>query len=380
MTPAIRKVPVLAVVAVCLTCSQVTAGEWITSKEGAKLWNPYPQPNETCSWTGKKDANGYATGAGMIVWFQGSTIHEVSTGSHTAGREDGVFYTMTPNGDVSVTYFESGQKIQINNRLVLKDDEKPSKDSPNAQWIISKEGVKLWNPNPQPSETCSWTGKRDHNGYATGPGMVVWYQGATIAEVNCQSYESGKADGVGALARPSGKKWVTFKQNGTYLAVDLKLERADQVVRAQSPSTTSEKSRSYYRPSTQDDSEAFKRAIAKIIGAGLANSFAKDQDKNDGLLAALFSVGARAGRDKLIESAIKDVFPEFEDFEIRGIRRVASLYLDGKLSLENLGKETAKEEIIEALNEENPGLGTSAKVVDFLYELHKAASNHKVRN
>lgn len=123
---------------------------------------------------------------------------------------------------------------------------------------------------------------------------------------------------------------------------------------------------------SHSSSQDIKRAIVKISGAGIADAFARDQKQNDGLIAALFSVGARAGRDKLIESAIKDVFPEMDDIEIRGIRRVACLYLDGKLSLANLGKDTAKEEIIEALKEENPTLATSAQIVDFLYELHLA--------
>ncbi len=127
--------------------------------------------------------------------------------------------------------------------------------------------------------------------------------------------------------------------------------------------------------STRPDSDAVKKAIVKILGATVANAFAAEQDKNDGLFAALLSTGARAGRDKLIESALQDVFPERDGFEIRSVRRVIALYLDKKLSLEKLGAETAKEEIIEALQEENPNLGASLQVVDFIYELHQANSH-----
>jgi len=146
------------------------------------------------------------------------------------------------------------------------------------------------------------------------------------------------------------------------------------------PSSGTTTRRSYRTPPTGVDSEATQRAILKILGAGLANEFAKDQDQKEGLLAALFSVGARAGRDNLIESALRDVFPDLDEFEIRSVRLVASLYVDGKLSLENLGKEAAKQEIIAALKREDPSLGTSAQVVDFLYDLGRARADQKRRN
>ena len=50
---------------VCLLTLSVVAGsldadEWIVSKEGVRLHNGNPVPNETCSWTGGKDGNGLA--------------------------------------------------------------------------------------------------------------------------------------------------------------------------------------------------------------------------------------------------------------------------------------------------------------------------------
>ena len=133
------------------------------------------------------------------------------------------------------------------------------------------------------------------------------------------------------------------------------------------------------RPARNADSEAISRAILKILGASVANEIARDQDNKDGLLSAVVSIGARAGRNKLIESALRDAFPQFEDVEIRAIRRVSALYLDGKLSLTNFGKETAKEEIVEALKGESPQLAASAEVVDFLYELHETRVAQKMK-
>lgn len=381
MTSLVRRCQ-LAVV-VCFSCSPLMAGEWMTTREGAKLWNPSPQPNETCSWTGATDSAGYATGSGMTVWYERGRITEVSAGSFRTGRpRDGVFYTVRPDGDLSVSFFERGRNVAINRRLEPDEDARPSRDSANANWITSRERAKLWNPNPQPNESCTWTGKRDANGFATGRGMVVWYVGRTIAEVDCHTYIAGRPVGMGAILQPSGRKRVTFTRQGQDVPVVLKIERAAQVARGQSPQSRPQSPgrRSSYRPSSKPDTEAVKRAIAKIVFAGVANAVAKDQAEDEGLLSAIFSVGAKAGRDKLIESALKDVFPDRLESEIRGIRRVASLYLDGRLSLANLGKETAKEEIITALKKENPRLGASAQVVDFLYELHQVSSERKRRN
>lgn len=114
--------------------------------------------------------------------------------------------------------------------------------------------------------------------------------------------------------------------------------------------------------------------LAKLITIAVANSLAKDQDHNGGTVAALFSVGARAGRDGMIESALKDLFPDLREVEIRGIRRVTSQCLDGKLSVGNFSKQTAKEEIIEELQRQDPALGRIAGVADFVYEVHQAKS------
>jgi len=276
MNPAYRHLRLSAVLFACLTCTPLIAGEWITAKEGAKLWNPYPQPNETCSWTGKRDSNGYATGAGMTVWYQGSMIHEVSTGSHVGGHEDGVFYTINRKGEVTVSYFENGRKIPISTRLELDDNAKPTPESENAKWITSKEGVRIWDPHPQPSLSCSWTGNKDPKGYADGSGMVVWYQDSKIFQAESATFVSGKYDGVYAAARPNGDKWIGFAQGGADLAVKLKLERAEQITRAQSPDRRSEKS------SSGELTTGEKVGLAAIAAAGLWLALKNNNDANSG--------------------------------------------------------------------------------------------------
>src|SRR5947207_13606679 len=49
------------------------------------VWNNDPQPNDAASWSGERDAEGYATGAGTLKWFK--VGKSFSTGSNIAGRK-----------------------------------------------------------------------------------------------------------------------------------------------------------------------------------------------------------------------------------------------------------------------------------------------------
>ncbi|MFN0041235.1 MAG: hypothetical protein ACKVP2_17105 [Burkholderiales bacterium] len=41
---------------------------WIADKNGCKVANPFPQPEETITWSGKCK-NGFADGEGVLEWF-----------------------------------------------------------------------------------------------------------------------------------------------------------------------------------------------------------------------------------------------------------------------------------------------------------------------
>jgi hypothetical protein len=202
----------------------------------------------------------------MIVWYQNSKPFEVATGTYSAGRENGSFYAMSRNGDVLVTYFEHGRKIVVNNRLEPVGDAKPLLNSPNARWITSREGIRLWNPNPQPNESCSWTGTKDEKGYADGPGLVIWYMNSAIAQVSSGTYVAGRADGVEVITLPDGNNWVTYSENGIKIQVAVKLDRADQVASSQTV-----RRQNYNAPSTtreSDDTITGSRGGDVILGLG----------------------------------------------------------------------------------------------------------------
>lgn len=42
--------------------------EWIADKNGCKVWNPRPRPNESIEWSGNC-SGGYAEGRGTVSWF-----------------------------------------------------------------------------------------------------------------------------------------------------------------------------------------------------------------------------------------------------------------------------------------------------------------------
>ena len=124
-----------------------------------------------------------------------------------------------------------------------------------------------------------------------------------------------------------------------------------------------------YQPT--DNGEKIASAIAKIVGAAVADDISKPRNGDD--LFDLIGRGlAGLGRDELIESAIGDVFPKLYAGEKRDLRTVISLALDGRLSLENLREERAKQQIIAALRQKNRDLGDSAAVADFIYTIYKS--------
>jgi hypothetical protein len=47
-----------------------------------RVWNENPKPGDLVTWSGARDAKGYATGYGTVTWF--IPQNEVETGSHIA--------------------------------------------------------------------------------------------------------------------------------------------------------------------------------------------------------------------------------------------------------------------------------------------------------
>jgi len=79
------------------------------------------------------------------------------------------------------------------------------KSSP-PDWITTtNQPCKVWNPNPQPNESVTWSGMCK-DGYATGQGTLHWTaDGKPDADYE-GSYANGKRNGHGVLKLPNGRQ------------------------------------------------------------------------------------------------------------------------------------------------------------------------------
>lgn len=180
------------------------AEDWITSKEGAKVWKSNLLQNETCTWSGQVDESGYANGPGMIIWSVGGELYRVDVCHLKAGRLDGVYIFTDPSGFVRTLNAGKDGLTPCRLMLVQFRESSFSHESEKANWIKSKEGVWLRNENPEPEESCSWTGSKDKDGFAQGPGLVIWYQGSKLTSVYSSVRVAGRLDGLSTAFYPDG--------------------------------------------------------------------------------------------------------------------------------------------------------------------------------
>ena len=50
-----------------------------------------------------------------------------------------------------------------------------------ADWIADSNGCKIWNPNPKPNETVTWSGACV-GGFGSGAGVLQWFENGRAAE------------------------------------------------------------------------------------------------------------------------------------------------------------------------------------------------------
>jgi hypothetical protein len=100
------------------------AGAYQRAKDGKTLvWNNYPRPGDEATWSGKRDADGYATGPGTLTWFTanpttvtGSNIPSKRlsvllgrySGNMVRGKFDGIVVKVDPRGKAFRVVFADG--------------------------------------------------------------------------------------------------------------------------------------------------------------------------------------------------------------------------------------------------------------------------------
>ena len=70
----------------------VSGGVYQRTKDGKTLvWNNYPSQGDAVNWSGKRDANGFATGTGTLTWYR--VVSGFLTGSLLPSKGPAVFVT-----------------------------------------------------------------------------------------------------------------------------------------------------------------------------------------------------------------------------------------------------------------------------------------------
>lgn len=80
-------------VAAMAMCGPASAEDWVAAgPEGCKMWNPFPEQNETIVWNGKC-AKGFAEGQGQVVEKSSRPGGDVvAYGTWVGGRVHGDYY------------------------------------------------------------------------------------------------------------------------------------------------------------------------------------------------------------------------------------------------------------------------------------------------
>jgi hypothetical protein len=101
-------------------------GSYQRTKDGKTLvWNNYPLPGDEATWSGERDAEGYATGPGTLTWFSVDwTVRSDSnappqkrpilidrySGNMVRGKFDGPVVNVTPSGKTAHLTFVDGRR------------------------------------------------------------------------------------------------------------------------------------------------------------------------------------------------------------------------------------------------------------------------------
>lgn len=85
----------------------------VSYRPGCYVWNPYPKPDETVTWTGAC-ADGLAEGTGTQTWSY-SVVQETGTGLPRSGRAHGTwdFVFSLPDGSSIERQIEFDNGTQV---------------------------------------------------------------------------------------------------------------------------------------------------------------------------------------------------------------------------------------------------------------------------
>jgi MORN repeat protein len=76
---------------------------WLADSAGCRVWNPFPNPDESIKWEGGC-VDGFAHGRGRMLWFESGQLMETDEGEYKNGKLNGF----------AVLVFTDGQRFEGN--------------------------------------------------------------------------------------------------------------------------------------------------------------------------------------------------------------------------------------------------------------------------
>ena len=201
----IYKLP-LAITALLMLASTAQADEYITASNiSCKIHNPYPQPNESATWSGAC-VDGYAEGEGVVTWFRDGEQHSIVKGVRHLGRLQGKTVIKWVNGTVYVGenngWYRKGTQIWADGERFTgewRNDKRTGKGI--YQWVsgdwyqgdfvdneMHGKGMYVW------ADGAKYIGDWQHD-ERTGQGNYIWANGDQYAG----NFKDGFKNGYGKL-------------------------------------------------------------------------------------------------------------------------------------------------------------------------------------
>lgn len=191
---------------VMFVCSTVVAnaGAWLTTDKGVKVWTAKVQGGQNFSWSGGADANGFATGEGILQSFQDGIPTEKYSGSMSGGKKNGYGINLSADGTIFEGSYIASQRSGEGTNVW------PDGNHYKGGWVEDKQsgrGVFTWANGDQ------YNGDYD-KGQRSGKGVMVWVNGDQYRG----SFLNGKPNGRGAYIWADGKRyegeWLDGRPSG----------------------------------------------------------------------------------------------------------------------------------------------------------------------
>lgn len=182
-----------------------TAPSWVETQSGCRVWNRYPQPRETVTWTGPC-FDGATAGFGRLAWtsvLRGRLRVETYTGQRRDGRENGVGLYAGADGSRYLGGWRNGLKHGFGTYVSPEG---------HAYTGMYRDGLRHGIGAYARSEGASYLGEW-RQGAQHGLGTAVWpdgsrYQGWLVG---------GKPQGQGTLTFPDGTAYSGDWQAGCFM-------------------------------------------------------------------------------------------------------------------------------------------------------------------